>query len=350
MTLQISLFGTYNTEDTGPSRVTEGLARGLVDIGCSVEIITHGNRKEPPHEDISITHLGETPNSVLNFFKLYWRVHQHIKQTNPDIFHPLEDYPFGADVRTVQWAFTSVDLLRDSRFPGTNVPVRALLGEIPLYAASAYGAHRSKEVVVQSAVTERQIQQYWRLSSDRIIPLGINKEDCVPPSKKSKTTQVLFPGRITPIKGQARVLQYLDPNSGQYDVTMVGSVVDPDYLSKEWLSHSEGFVPRERLNQLYEDADIVVIGSYHETFAMTAIEAIARGCIVVITEDCGFAQFDWANSSNGIYVVESGKEAAKTVRKLARKKLSNEQQSAYELAKTLIWTNVAERYRDIYIE
>ena len=350
MTLHVCLFGTYNTDDTGPSRVTEGLARGLASTDCSVELLVHGDREQPPHEDVSIVQLGETPQSVVGFFNLYRKVRQHVHQVDPDVFHPLEDYPFGADVRTIQWAFTSIDLLCDGRFPGTNVPLRALLGEIPLYAASAYGAHRSERVVVQSPVTERQIQQYWRLSSDRIIPLGIDEDSCVTPNKQSNTPQVLFPGRITPKKGQARVLQHLDPNSDQYDVTLVGSVSDPDYVNQEWLAHSEGFVSRDRLNRFYENADIVVIGSYHETFAMTAIEAIARGCILVITEDCGFAQFEWANSNNGVYVVKSGKEAADMVRKLAGRELFSEQLSAYELAKTLKWTRIAEQYLDIYTQ
>lgn len=125
---------------------------------------------------------------------------------------------------------------------------------------------------------------------------------------------------------------------------------DEDYYDEisNWHDRHHGFVSRERFNELHEKSDIVVIPSYHDPYPTTGLEAIANGCSVVITEGCGFAQFDWAKPENGIHVVSNGEEAAQTINQLAKQNLSTEQQNAFELAKSMTWEKVAERYIDRY--
>lgn len=348
--MKIGLFGTYNTSDTGPSRVTEGLASGLAKLGHDVEMLTHGDRSDPPHENINVTQLSETPESIFGFSRLYNEVRKHANQANYDIFHPLEDYYFPADVRTVQWLFTSIDLLRDPQFPGSNLPWKAIAGEVPLYMLSGIGCRLSEQVVAQSSVTAEQMRRYWKQEPDSIIPLGIESEYLTEPTEQEGKTQVLFVGRITPKKGQKRVLEYLSPRSSTYDVDIVGEKADDEYYDQlgDWKEHCQGFVDRHELEDYYKSADIVVVPSYHENFGITAIEGIAHGCIVIVSDRCGFATFDWANVENGIYTFSDGKIAAEKIVELSTQDLTERRSSAYELAQDLTWENIANTYIQVY--
>lgn len=49
--------------------------------------------------------------------------------------------------------------------------------------------------------------------------------------------------------------------------------------------HFEGYVPQERLVSLYDGADCFVYPSYHETFGLPNVEAMARG-VPVVTSSC----------------------------------------------------------------
>jgi glycosyltransferase involved in cell wall biosynthesis len=104
------------------------------------------------------------------------------------------------------------------------------------------------------------------------------------------------------------------------------------------------------LEQFYEDADIVVVPSEHENFALTAVEAIARGCVLVITDRCGFATFDGSNSDNGIFVVSGGAEAARSIWQLSTDsdRLSALKHLAFEHSKNFTWEQIGEAYLPYY--
>lgn len=347
--MRVTIFGTYNEQETGPSQVTAGLSSALARQGIDIELLTHGDRTDPPHPEVEIVHMGETPGGVFGFLRLYRRVRSHVQETAPDIFHALEDYSYAADVRTVQWAHTSIDLLRDRRFPGTNVSFRSLAGEIPLYAASRFGASRSGYLVAQSPVTERQMGEYWRLSSDEIIPLGIEEDTIQTPQDNSDPLRILFPGRITPKKGQQRVLEHLSPGADEYRVDIVGSVVDENYLDSQWTDNCHGFVDRDQLTEFYMDADIVVIPSYHETFSITALEAIGHSCTLVISNDCGFAQFETVADCDGVKVFEQVSDGVSAIQDwICKDTLTPEKESVHSLSNKFTWRKVANQYLKIY--
>lgn len=346
--MKIIVYGTYNRQDTGPSRVTEGLASALSNAGHDIRMLVHGDRRTPPDGSIALHHLGNTPASISEFFALYRSIRRQTKQIDYDIFHPLEEYPWPSKIRTVQWTMDSWErwkLCRDD-FPG----YRFMIGEAIVNLAGAVGALFTEDVIASSPETVRQMKRYWLQSPSDMIPLGIEKSTLEPPDRSDDTVRVLLPGRITPKKGQKRVLDHLSRDGG-YTVDIVGGVNDEKYYETidEWHDRHHGFVSREQLNQFYRQSDIVLVPSYHENFSMVALEAIAKGCVIVITDRCGFATLPEAKRENGVHVVSNGEEAAKEIVALAgSSNLQQQQEKAYELANSITWERIATRYVELY--
>ena len=346
--MRIILCGTFNHQDTGPSRVTEGLAGALSCSGHDVILLVHGDRTTSPSDLIDLHHLGDTPNSISEFFSLYRSIREQTSDLDYDIFHPLEEYPWPSEIRTVQWTMDSWERWKLCRndFPG----YRFMAGEALINAAGAIGALFTDDVIASSPETARQMKRYWLQPPSDMIPLGIEESELEPPEKLDETVRVLLPGRITPKKGQKRVLDHLSRDGG-YAVDIVGGVSDEKYYEtiSEWHDRHHGFVSRERLNQFYQQSDIVLVPSYHENFSMVALEAIAKGCVVIITDQCGFATLPEANRENGIRVVSNGEEAAREIDALVGSPdLQQQQENAYELANSMTWEEIATRYVELY--
>ena len=117
-----------------------------------------------------------------------------------------------------------------------------------------------------------------------------------------------------------------------------------------WEDVVEGYVSDAALDERYQWADVVVIPSLHENFGLTAAEATARGCAVVVTDTCGFASLASARSCEGIITVGNGREASLAVQWLTadRERLAGRKQAAYELSEDLTWTYIGEQYVDAY--
>lgn len=347
--MKVTLFGKHKGT-TGPTRVTRGLAEGLATHGCDVTIIGYGDREDPPVPDVKVDLISNMPNSVRGWNKMFRKVRDRVSDTNCDIFHALERYPYYADVRTVQWTSDPYVLWRRTgEMPG----FRVLAGDLILNWLSRKGAAAASVVVAQSPETERQMQRYWRLKSDYVIPLGINSSFLTRPTPPSFPIRIHVVGDIDKQKGQYQFLQSLDPDSPHYDVRIVGPISDKEYAEKAldgWEDKHIGYVSGDELESQYERADIIAIPSNLDSFSMVALESIAKGCVVVITDVCGFAQFNWSNEQNGIFVVEDQNKAAECVVKLSKDqpKLKELQFLAYKLAQSLTWERIANEYMQHY--
>jgi glycosyltransferase involved in cell wall biosynthesis len=166
------------------------------------------------------------------------------------------------------------------------------------------------------ALTNTEAEQYKSMGVPyeriAVIPNGIDLSEYadLPPKgsfKKKFNIQdkekiVLYLGRIHRIKGVdilvrafANVIKKLD------DVRLV--VVGPDdgYLSElealikalkieDQVLISGPLYGRDKLDA-YVDADVYVLPSRYEIFGMTALESVACGTPVILTENCGIAEY-----------------------------------------------------------
>lgn len=347
---RVGLYGSLNKDPTGPSQVTAGVAYGVAATGAEVEIVTNGDRTEHPHERVTVKNIPAKPNSVPGFVRAKSRAAKYVQGQEFDVFHSLAGTMSNADILTCQGIFSDLDFLRWC--PSVIESPRTFAGANVYSVLKTIGILRSSTLVATSPLVVRQLQSYLRTSPDEVVPLGIYEGDRELESKVSDPTQVLVPGRVEPRKGQDRILRHLSPDADTYDVDVVGGIGDETYLEsigQEWEDRIHGFVSRERLDRFYRDADIVVIPSRHETFGITAVEAIAKGCTLVITDRCGFATFDEANEANGVYVVADGEKAGQTVKKLATSdNLAENCRAAYECSEKFTWERIGDQYRCLY--
>jgi glycosyltransferase involved in cell wall biosynthesis len=122
-----------------------------------------------------------------------------------------------------------------------------------------------------------------------VTPLGVDLElfQPAPIRRSDETFRIMFAGQITQRKGISYLFDAFArasiPNS---ELVLVGRVCG---TNKAW-SHLQGVrhiphVPRWKLPELYRQADVFVLPSLVEGFPATAIEAMACGLPVIVSEN-----------------------------------------------------------------
>ena len=141
-----------------------------------------------------------------------------------------------------------------------------------------------------------------------LAPLGL------PPQR------LLFVGRLAEEKNIDQVIATAEQQPG-IAVGIAGdgplrSTVEAAAARLSNLSYL-GWVKREELVAAVDSYDALVLPSKVESFGTVALEAMARGRIVLVSNDCGIA--DWPDLAPGLYRMQPGEAAASAVaREFAR--------------------------------
>jgi glycosyltransferase involved in cell wall biosynthesis len=214
----------------------------------------------------------------------------------------------------------------------------------------ALGYHRTGTVIAASPMVADQLATYARRPADGIIPLGVSEADRQRPEPIGNQVRALIPALIGPIKGQDRVLQYLNPEDERYIVDIVGPIKNEAYGKKlvGWEHRMHGY--SHNIEDYYNKADIVLIPSEHDNHPTTAIEAAGAGCCVIITDACGFATLPEVKQSRGVEIVSDGQEMAKVFRYLIANPevLENKKEAAFKLSGTMTWEEIAKSHVKYY--
>ena len=127
-----------------------------------------------------------------------------------------------------------------------------------------------------------------------ILPNGVDVPDYIPPKERA-LKQVLFLGRIHPIKGIDNLLKawrsvqdrhmnwkliLAGPDNGGYLSEMKTLAIELGLERYEFIGPLYG---EEKL-QAYRDADLYVLPTYSENFGMTVAEALAAGTPTIVTK------------------------------------------------------------------
>lgn len=340
----LAIYGPLNTTATGPSQVTRGLVNGLDSVGYDVTLYTTG---DDTHSRAKTVTVPGSVDSVPNFIRTKRRVARVVKANDHDIFHTLPGLIDGADIATVQGICADLQMLR---WAPHIIEPREFIGANIYSVLKALGYHRTDTVIAISPLVANQSKTYIRRPVDGVISLGVDSDLRTPP-ERSDESRVLIPGKVAPIKGQHRILKHLDPDDDRYTVDIVGKVTDERYARKfedRWADRLHGYV--DDIDEYFEAADIVLLPSEHDNFPTTAVEAIGRGCVVLITDTCGFATFESVKSCPGVRVVSNGREMADAFERLLDTDIFDLKQASYDLSAEMTWERVAEQYHEIYQE
>ena len=161
------------------------------------------------------------------------------------------------------------------------------------------------------AATEQEkveLIRYYKALPERIgvVPCGVNLA-LFRPVDRVKARQelglgrdekiILYVGRFTPLKGIDRLLKSMTflRNNGKPRLVIIGGDGQdtPEFKKMQkttWdfgindIFHFAGRVEQKDLPFYYSAADVLVVSSYHESFGLVALEALACGTPVVATD------------------------------------------------------------------
>jgi glycosyltransferase involved in cell wall biosynthesis/SAM-dependent methyltransferase len=135
-----------------------------------------------------------------------------------------------------------------------------------------------------------------RTDHARVVPLVVETaERTPPPETPPNTVTILFLGRFVPSKGVLDLLRALETVKAAgrmpFRLVLAGAQIfsDPGYLEQVHAAAARlgdavdyrGEVTDAEKAELFREADIFAIPSYHEGFCVPVIEALAAGCVPV---------------------------------------------------------------------
>jgi len=167
------------------------------------------------------------------------------------------------------------------------------------------------DVIIVNSEWSRQclLKEGVSLSKIEIIPLVYqyvedslkeNRDGSEAEKKQNEITksfQVLFLGQINLRKGIGRLLDAMKLLKDEpITLTLAGpSEIDisvwEDLLNVVWI----GSVPRNEVGACYQNADVFILPTLSDGYALTQLEALARGVPVIASKHCGEAVEDGVN-------------------------------------------------------
>jgi len=161
------------------------------------------------------------------------------------------------------------------------------------------GCRRADMVITVSKHTAGKVVSEYGVSSEKVRVLynGHTLGNC-PRTKRNYGTgnrRVLFLGRLVPQKGPDIFLKAAAILAeARNDVTFVIAGTGPMARKlREQLAGRiifTGAVPRDEISVLLDTSDILVMPSRAEPFGIAALEAMSRGCVVIITRTAGLTE------------------------------------------------------------
>ena len=186
-----------------------------------------------------------------------------------------------------------VEMVREEerRWPGW--------AKAPLLVPEEYTAWRKAEWALADVV---MVNSKWSL--DALVKLGVPAEkiavvplayeseeiDEEPVRRADGPLRVLYLGQVNLRKGIQYLLEaarQLDKKMFRFDVAGPISIADERVVTAPPNVKFHGAVTRDRVREFYREADVFVLPTISDGFAITQIEAMAHGLPVVTTPNCG---------------------------------------------------------------
>ncbi len=168
-------------------------------------------------------------------------------------------------------------------------------------SAMAERKHQERQladVLVVCSEMQRQVYLHQGLPPEklRVVPLWVDADfwhlrPSREPDHGGRALKVLHAGAGSLAKGLPYLLAALDLMAGiEVELTVVGPVSPDmkDFLNKTRVPVNRlSYCPRAELRQIYWDHDVLVMASLGDSFGFVAVEAMACGLPVVVTDRCG---------------------------------------------------------------
>ena len=208
-------------------------------------------------------------------------------------------------------------------------------------------------IISPTSEEEKWIKKLYPEASVEVIPHGVSIRDF--PFRKDGSRNILFVGRIDPVKGIELLIESLKFIKGDFTLDIAGGPSkDISYYNDIRSNTSRypirflGKVPHKELYKLYQDSCMLVIPSYYESFGLVALEAMSCGRSVVGFSDTYLSEV--IGKKAGLFVDRNTRKLAGAINFL----LSNTSKRydfgrvARRRALGYSWKETSRRYIEIY--
>lgn len=277
-----------------------------------------------------------------------------------------------ANVQAMRWAHRhSVPVMwtAHNQINATYLASKALKKRLFLRAALPYFRRAVRCI---RAITDRELVDLGSLGlpcDSVVVPNGVHVPASVGRDRDALAAKIgglegkrvlLFVGRISPEKGVPELLEAFSAcrdSRPDWVLVLAGSPVGSsapwlasvmDRMNAEPDVHYLGHWPMDRIGELYQAADCLVLPSHSEVRSLVVLEASAHGVPSVITEACDFAEL---HEAGGGFVVRRQSLRADLARALATPadELACMGQGARDLVeRTYAWPEVGKQMSDVY--
>lgn len=366
----------------GIAHVVSELSRALAQEGNEVEVITALEDDLPERENshgVTVHRVAPYHGRPLNFFAWVHQLNLAMlekgvrlgREDRFDLVH-AHDWLVAYAGRGLKHVFqmpliASIHATEFGRNHGLHNDEQRYIGEVEWSLT-----YEAWTVICNSRYMQEEITGVFNLPPDKlaIIPNGIRPEAFQVPAPdpalrlryaEPEERIIFFIGRLVREKGVQvllEALQKLRERIPHVRAIIAGQGPYAEELHRLALHLGldrqvtfAGYVDEQTRNQLYAQADVAVFPSLYEPFGLVALEAMAAGTPVVVSDTGGFAE-TVEHGVNGIRVaVENSSELAGQLlallnnpdlgRRLARQALK-------DTAESYSWFSIARQYEEIY--
>ncbi|MFL5626839.1 MAG: glycosyltransferase [Ktedonobacteraceae bacterium] len=332
MSLSIAMLSVHTSPLDAPGRTKDAggmnvyiraLANELGNRRISVDIFTRWTNTYTPRivqlsPFVRVIHIKAGPQSTVHKNDLYQYMPTFIQQidefsrteaTQYDVVHSHYWLSGVAGHKLAQmWDVPHVTmfhtLARLKQLANPNVPEPYLRMEMEQQLI-----HCADCIIAPTTEERTQLIRYCGATPNQVevIPCGVDLNLFTAQDKqqarkklglKRHQPTLLFVGRLDPFKGPDLLLRAAAMMAEKAQILIVGGKLQGDKdvevlrqlaqdLNIDQRVHFLGACPQDELPLIYSAADVVVVPSYHESFGLVAVEALACGTPVVATRAGG---------------------------------------------------------------
>lgn len=310
--VKIAMFTeTYVPQKNGVAISVFLYKRALEQRGHQVYVVTTVGNSNDEILVLKSTQFKYESNHVIPVDGRLLPVFDFVRSKNVEIVHSHAPFALGLRALAVQkylklpHVHTYHTLLVEYRhyIPKPLTPSRKSVAEF-----SAWFCNMVNRIVAPTENIKRELESYGVVRPIHVIPTGIDVDSFDRPPLidvrkehgiSSKTRLLLYAGRMAKEKNVSfllRVLAHLLQKKHDVHLLLVGDGPERNQLEEEAKQLGiedrvtfTGALPRERLVDYYQQADVFVFASMTETQGLVVLESLAAGTPVVAVAKMGVA-------------------------------------------------------------
>lgn len=338
-TIKVVILSDALPQRNGAGSYYYDLVENLRDYVGHIELICPGQEAHW-HSRISMPLPGDATQHV--GFPRFKRIRTHLDAIQPNVIISATPGPFGLYGKKLarrygarflvgyHTSFENLTKLFWSPLMGYLIKRYFILMNNMLFKTANAVVANSDEMLANAS--------HFGAPKTRLVATPIPHLYTTKPLAKypGQVSRILFAGRLSAEKNLEGILRSVDVlPTMQFSIAGDGPLRDVVETADKHHANLtyHGWTEREQLLNLIDEHDLLILPSYVESFGTIALEAMARGRIVLVSEHCGI--LNWPELKQALYQFsdeEGLTRAIERVASISAEELSLMAENAHEAA------------------